>query len=459
VLVKGTDEKAPFNASMQAEWANVGFSMLTPSQSGGGPAQMYMLVRGGMSLVTSMTLGAIAFVSTTVVLVLMGLYSEYIGDATKILPSMYAATVPVEEGVEPKDKALAAYRAFIEVAESDTYRFKARSGKQDGAIAYTSEWRAIEGAPNAQIGLVANALWDDKARTYAIEIATRVKRREADGEPWSFPRGVRTSSNAADRALIPAEDALYRDFLVLIGHATLTPHVEQTAIERTTPWVMRAIYFLMGSIAVGVLTPFIPKGIFIGLSWIWMLLLKTRGRAHAVPGPWMSKWTDAIYEFRGQILAFIKRGKLVFIGAMGCAFGFLSSRFVLAFLVMRFLGVTEGTWSDVLDVQLLLMFLVYFFPSPGGAGFAEWLSSLLMEPVVTDKYVGFLPLYNVLWRITSLYIAAAIGLFCVARGIAIDGQKAAAKAIGALKNRRDAKAQAQSHDGEVSEVTTAPPSA
>jgi uncharacterized membrane protein YbhN (UPF0104 family) len=39
----------------KAEWANVAIAMLTPSQSGGGPGRIYLLIRGGTSAGTALT--------------------------------------------------------------------------------------------------------------------------------------------------------------------------------------------------------------------------------------------------------------------------------------------------------------------------------------------------------------------------------------------------------------------
>ena len=60
---------------LKAEWANLGLAMLTPSQTGGGFGQIYMLNRGGMKLGTALTVSLISFLGSMVVLLFIGIHS------------------------------------------------------------------------------------------------------------------------------------------------------------------------------------------------------------------------------------------------------------------------------------------------------------------------------------------------------------------------------------------------
>jgi uncharacterized protein (TIRG00374 family) len=60
---------------LKAEWANLGLAMLTPSQTGGGFGQIYMLSRGGMKLGTALTVSLISFLGSMVVLLIIGTHS------------------------------------------------------------------------------------------------------------------------------------------------------------------------------------------------------------------------------------------------------------------------------------------------------------------------------------------------------------------------------------------------
>jgi len=60
---------------LKAEWANLGLAMLTPSQTGGGFGQIYMLNRGGLKLGTALSVSLITFFASMVVLLLIGIHS------------------------------------------------------------------------------------------------------------------------------------------------------------------------------------------------------------------------------------------------------------------------------------------------------------------------------------------------------------------------------------------------
>jgi uncharacterized membrane protein YbhN (UPF0104 family) len=60
---------------LKAEWANLGLAMLTPSQTGGGFGQIYMLSRGGMNLGTALSVSLISFLGSMVVLLIIGIHS------------------------------------------------------------------------------------------------------------------------------------------------------------------------------------------------------------------------------------------------------------------------------------------------------------------------------------------------------------------------------------------------
>lgn len=64
-----------FWTCLKAEWANMGVSMLTPSQTGGGFGQIYMLYRGGATVATALTISLISFLGSMIGLLCIGLYS------------------------------------------------------------------------------------------------------------------------------------------------------------------------------------------------------------------------------------------------------------------------------------------------------------------------------------------------------------------------------------------------
>jgi glycosyltransferase 2 family protein len=61
---------------------------------------------------------------------------------------------------------------------------------------------------------------------------------------------------------------------------------------------------------------------------------------------------------------------------------------------------------DILLVQTLVMFLLYFTPTPGASGIGEVLSAAVMSSYVPRELT---PLYILVWRLTLTYFTLAFG--------------------------------------------------
>ena len=95
----------------------------------------------------------------------------------------------------------------------------------------------------------------------------------------------------------------------------------------------------------------------------------------------------------------------------------------LAILSVGLLGL-GGTASlrHIAESQLQLIFMMFFAPTPGGAGIAEGASRSIMADIVP---AGVAPYYNLLWRFSTTYLAALAGLLCLALALARDASRLA----------------------------------
>ena len=71
---------------IKAEWANVAISTLTPTQSWGGPGQVYVLSRGGASVGTSMTIMLLSCIATLIALLVLAIYSLFVANTAGAWP-------------------------------------------------------------------------------------------------------------------------------------------------------------------------------------------------------------------------------------------------------------------------------------------------------------------------------------------------------------------------------------
>ncbi|HWP38465.1 MAG TPA: lysylphosphatidylglycerol synthase transmembrane domain-containing protein [Gemmatimonadales bacterium] len=82
-----------------------------------------------------------------------------------------------------------------------------------------------------------------------------------------------------------------------------------------------------------------------------------------------------------------------------------ANRLVAGYVVLRMLNI-EAHFVDVLLLQTVITFLLYFAPTPGGSGLAEVLSAAVMSIYVPRELT---PSYILLWRIVGSYLTVFFG--------------------------------------------------
>ena len=106
-----------------------------------------------------------------------------------------------------------------------------------------------------------------------------------------------------------------------------------------------------------------------------------------------------------------------------------ANKLLAGYVVLRALGI-EANLVDVLMLQTVISFLLYFAPTPGGSGAAEALSAALMSVYLPR---ALLPVYILLWRFTVSYATVIVGSFVffkLLRG-RLDEAEAAAEPVAA----------------------------
>ena len=82
-----------------------------------------------------------------------------------------------------------------------------------------------------------------------------------------------------------------------------------------------------------------------------------------------------------------------------------ANKLLAGYVALRTLGI-HVNFVDVLLVQTLVMFLLYFAPTPGASGIAELLSAAVMSAYVPR---GLTPIYTLVWRFILAYCTIGFG--------------------------------------------------
>ena len=93
------------------------------------------------------------------------------------------------------------------------------------------------------------------------------------------------------------------------------------------------------------------------------------------------------------------------------------ANYSIAYVLIRGLG-HDIHFLKVLAMQIVLYFLLYLTPTPGGSGFAEGGFYLLFHNLVPTHIIGIL---LILWRFFIAYLWVMVGWFVIFKGLGFEG--------------------------------------
>ncbi len=183
---------------------------------------------------------------------------------------------------------------------------------------------------------------------------------------------------------------------------------------------------LGGFIGVGLLLLFLM--VFPGLARL--LALKVVGWLERRGSDSLANRLESINEgidrAHGAMVAFFRgRGLLSVFASVVLTGPTLANKLLAGYIVLRALNI-EAPFVDVLLLQTLIIFLLYFAPTPGGSGLAEVLSAAVMSIYVPRELT---PSYVLLWRLFVGYLTFVVGSFVFWRWLKLWEEHAAADGV------------------------------
>jgi len=154
-------------------------------------------------------------------------------------------------------------------------------------------------------------------------------------------------------------------------------------------------------------------------GWLQRLALVLSRRSQRVAGR-IEALQRGIDEGHRNLLAYNSpRGWLALFWATLLSGPSHANKLLAGYVALRAVGI-HAQFVDVLLVQTLITFLLYFAPTPGASGIAEILSTAVMSSVYIPKELG--PLYTLIWRSILSYFTLAFGFFVFARWVRLRGR-------------------------------------
>lgn len=140
-------------------------------------------------------------------------------------------------------------------------------------------------------------------------------------------------------------------------------------------------------------------------SIFFRALSRIRRKNYFAAGNWANRMIDAVDRCHKYLVHFLKREWPTFLLAILVSGVLFFMKFLIAYFLVVGLGI-QASLVDVILLQVVIVLINYFFPSPGGSGAAEFSSAALMAAIVSK---GILVFYVILWRLLTMYISVAVG--------------------------------------------------
>ena len=130
------------------------------------------------------------------------------------------------------------------------------------------------------------------------------------------------------------------------------------------------------------------------------------GRRHRGVADRLEKLREGIDHAHESVIAFKSpRGWLALLWATILSGPSHANKLLAGYVALRAVGL-HANFVDILLVQTLVMFLLYFAPTPGASGVGEVLSAAVMSSYVPRELT---PIYILIWRLTLSYFTIAAG--------------------------------------------------
>jgi len=130
-----------------------------------------------------------------------------------------------------------------------------------------------------------------------------------------------------------------------------------------------------------------------------------RRKNYLETGSWAHGVINAIDRCHTQLIHYLQKHFHVFIYGILVSGVCFMSKFAVAYFIVRSLGM-HASFLQVVLLQMVVILINYFFPTPGASGSAELSSAALMSAVVSKGLIG---VYVILWRILTTYVAVGFG--------------------------------------------------
>ncbi|PTT00539.1 hypothetical protein DBR11_09645 [Pedobacter sp. HMWF019] len=126
---------------------------------------------------------------------------------------------------------------------------------------------------------------------------------------------------------------------------------------------------------------------------------------------WSVQTSRSILRYQRICSVLLKQNPLLFPLALVLTTLLYLNKYTMQYVILLGLGL-HVSLSEVISIQILIQFMIYFAPSPGGSGFAEAGIGILFVRIIP---AAMIPVFTLLQRSFLLFIPALIGAWVILR--------------------------------------------
>jgi uncharacterized protein (TIRG00374 family) len=163
--------------------------------------------------------------------------------------------------------------------------------------------------------------------------------------------------------------------------------------------------FFYGFTVLFIIFLFRPMLISRFIQWILYRFGKIwRGRSGLFQN-WAQRAHDFIEQYQTYLQYFWRHERALVFYNVWITFGLFFNKCFIAYIVLKGMGLNPD-FTRVIGIQICMIFLIYFCPTPGASFLAETSAAALMSLLIPAHLT---PVYSVLWRFFTTYFGVILG--------------------------------------------------
>lgn len=198
-------------------------------------------------------------------------------------------------------------------------------------------------------------------------------------------------------------------FMPLAGFVAIMV-MDTSSLSGMMPAMLKSGFtFFLGFLLAFLLAFFRPQWAGVIIKYVARVLSRVIPKREAKLTQWAETSYQKISKYQQTCNIILKGHPYLFPLSMVFTTVLYMNKYCMQYVILLGLGV-DASLTQVISIQILIQFMIYFAPSPGGSGFAEVSISVLFAKIVPSS---LLSIFTLLQRSFLLFFPSVLGAYVV----------------------------------------------